>query len=140
QATAAAREGDFDTAAKKTAELLNTGRSYGIRTYPQYASSASGLASSAGKDKAELAKWATQAAAQLDGRSSAVVFSEADRAAAHSEWATAVRLATQGYTRMFGDYRTGVLARSDLLLMIMLAVAITTLVFALALFFRYGRA
>ncbi|HJQ40490.1 MAG TPA: hypothetical protein VKB93_25365 [Thermoanaerobaculia bacterium] len=140
QATAAAREGDFDTAAKKTAELLNTGRSYGIRTYPQYAASASGLASAAGKDKADLAKWATAAAAQLDGRSSAVAFSEADRAAAKNEWPTALRLAMQGYGRMFGDYRTGVLARSDLFLMIILAIAITTLVFALALFFRYGRA
>jgi tetratricopeptide (TPR) repeat protein len=140
QATAAAREGDFDAATKKTAELLNTGRSYGLRTFPEYASSASGLASASAKDNPELAKWATQAASQLDGRSSAVAFSEADRAAARNDWPRALRLATQGYARVFGDYRTSVLGRSDLLLMLILAVAVTAIVFALALFFRYGRA
>ena len=44
QATSLAREGDFDAASKKTTELLNTGRTYGIKTFPLYAASASGLA------------------------------------------------------------------------------------------------
>lgn len=140
QATAAAREGDFDTAKKKTAELINTGRSYGIRTFPQYAASASGLAGASEKQDPELAKWATQAASQLDGRSPAVTFSEADRAAARNEWAKAASLSTQGYARVFGNYRTGVLGRSDLLLMAALAIVVTAIVFAVALFIRYGRA
>ena len=140
QATAAAREGDFEAAAKRTTDLLNLGRTYGIRTFPQYAAAASGLAGASAKEDPELAKWATRAASQLDGRSSAVAFSEADRAAAKNEWAKALRLATQGYGRVLTDYRTGVLGRSDVMLMIALAIAVTAIVFGIALFIRYGRA
>ena len=45
QTTSAAREGDFDTANKRSGDLLATGRTYGIKTYPEYAGSAAGLAS-----------------------------------------------------------------------------------------------
>src|SRR5688500_13604408 len=81
QATAAAREGDFDAAAKKANELLTTGRSYGVRTCPTYAAGASALASESAKENPDLAKWAEKAARDLDGRSPAVAFGEADRAA-----------------------------------------------------------
>jgi tetratricopeptide (TPR) repeat protein len=140
QATAAARDGDFEAAAKRTAELLSIGRAYGIRTFPQYAASASGMAAESAKQDPELARWAERAAGQLDGTSSAVVFSEADRAAAHNDWAGALRLALQGYTRVLGDDRSSVLGRSDLALMIALAIMITAIVLAVALFIRYGRA
>jgi tetratricopeptide (TPR) repeat protein len=140
QASAAAREGDFDNANKRLTDLMNMGRAYGIRTFPQYAASASGLSGEAAKQNPELAKWATGAASQLDGKSSAVVFSEADRAAARNDWARALRLAVQGYARVLGDYRTSVLGRSDLLLMATFAIAVTVLLLAVALFIRYGRA
>jgi tetratricopeptide (TPR) repeat protein len=139
QATASAREGDFDAATKRMTELINTGRSYGIRTFPQFAASASGLAGESEKQDRELSKWAAQAAHQLDGKSSAVVFSEADRAAARNDWSAAIRLALAGYARVLGDYRTSALGRADFLLMAALAIAVTTIVFGLALFFRYGR-
>ena len=139
QATSLAREGDFEAASKKTAELLNTGRTYGIKTFPLYAASASGLAGQSEKENPELARWATAAASQLDGNSPAVVFSEADRAAAHNDWSKAAPLALKGYARVLGNYRTSVLGRSDMLLMAALAIFVTAAVLAAALFFRYGR-
>ena len=45
QATAAADSGDVDLSIKKTNELVETGKSYGIRTYPLYASASAGMAS-----------------------------------------------------------------------------------------------
>ena len=139
QATALAREGDFDAAGKKTAELINTGRTNGLKTFPQYAASASALSGQSARETPELAKWAATAAAQLDGNSPAVVFGQADRAAQNNQWSTALSLATKGYARMFRNYRTRVLARSDMLLMVALAIFVTAAVFAVALFFRYGR-
>jgi len=140
QATAAAREGDYDSATKRTTELLNVGRSYGIRTFPLYATSASGLASESTKENPELAAWAEKAAGLLDGRAPAVVFSEADREASRSEWSKAIPLAMRGYARVFGDYRTRVLSRSDMILMLALAIFVTAIVLAVALILRYGRA
>jgi tetratricopeptide (TPR) repeat protein len=139
QATAAAREGDFDLAAKRTNELLNLGRSYGIKTFPLYAASASGLASETSREKPELAAWAAKAAEQLDGSAPSVMFSEADRAAARDDWPAALPLAMQGYVRMLSNDRTSLLGRADMLLMAVLAVFATAIVMAIALFFRYGR-
>lgn len=139
QATAAAREGDFEAATKRTNELLNVGRSYGIRTFPLYASSATGLAGASAKENPELAQWADKAAGLLDGRAPAVVFSEADRAAARNDWSQAIPIALRGYGRVLGNYRTSVLGRSDLILMVALAIFVTAIVFAVALILRYGR-
>ncbi|PYQ30432.1 MAG: hypothetical protein DMF56_06365 [Acidobacteria bacterium] len=140
QATAAAREGDVDAAKKRSDELLNTGRTYGIRTFPQFAASASGLSGAAAKQQPEVSRWAAQVADQLDGRSPAVAFSEADQAASRNEWGKALKFAMQGYTRVFGDYRARVLSRADFLLMAVLAIAITAVVLSVALLLRYGRA
>ena len=139
QATAAAREGDYDAAAARTGELLVAGRQYGIKTYPTYAASAAGITSESLKTTPELAAWARKAAVQLDGRSPAVAFNEADIAARTNDWGTAIRHALQGYARGAGNYRTSVLGRADLLIVAALAIAITAIVFAIALFIRYGR-
>ena len=83
QATAAADAGDVDAAIKKTNELLDTGKSYGVRTYPLYASAAAALASQADKLNAkDVSGWASKAAVQLYPKSPAVDFSLADHAAA----------------------------------------------------------
>ena len=137
QATSAAREGDFDTAAKKTSELLATGRTYGIRTFPSYAAGAAAMASE--QKSRELSAWAEKAARELDGRSPAVAFHEADRAARAKGWGGAVPLALQGFGRAFANYRTNTLSRADLVIVAAGAVAITALLLALALFIRYGR-
>ena len=139
QATAAAREGDFDAAAKKTSELLATGRKYGIRTYPAYAAGAAAMAGEAGPKSPELAAWATKASHDLDGRSPSVAFLEADRAARTKGWASAVPLALPGFARAFANYRTNTLGRADLIVVFAGAVAVTAILLALALFIRYGR-
>ncbi len=139
QATASAREGDLDTATKKKGELLAAGRTYGIRTFPVYAAGASAWASKVAKDQPELAAWAEKTARDLDGRSPAVAFSEADRAQRTKGWSSAVPLALQGFPRVFGNYRTTVLSRADLLIVGAAAIAITAILLALALFIRYGR-
>lgn len=139
QATAAAREGDLDTATRKKNELLAAARTYGIKTFPVYAAGASAWASENATDQPDLARWAEGAARELDGRSPAVAFSEADRMVRLRGWSSAIPLALQGIPRVFGNYRTTVLSRADLLIVAACAVAITAIVLALALFIRYGR-
>jgi len=139
QATAAAREGDFDAAAKKKSELLTTGRTYGIKTWPVYAAGATALASESTKDHKELADWAQKTARELDGNSPAVAFGEADRAARTKGWASAVPIALQGFGKVLGNYRTNVLSRADMVIVLAGAIAITAILLALALFIRYGR-
>ena len=140
RATAAAREGDVDAARLRVHELLTTGRTFGIRAFPQYASAAAGMASEQQKTAPDVAKWASRAAQQLDGTAPGVAFSEADRTARTSGWAKAIPLALQGFGRAFGDYRTNLLSRADLLIVTALALTITAVLLALSLFIRYGRA
>ncbi len=140
QTTSAAREGDYDAAIKRAADLLTTGRTYGIKTYPQYAAAAAGLASQTETSNAALAKWATTTAGQLDGSSPAVAFSEADRAARRQAWGQAVPLVVRGFTRIMGDYRSSLLSRADLFIVVALAIILVAVLLAIALFIRYGRA
>jgi len=141
QATAGADTGDVDLAIKKTNELVETGKSYGIRTYPLYASAAAALASQADKANAkDVAAWASKAAVQLDPKSPAVAFALADRAAAQKNWAAALRSNFLGFTNVFLTYRTRLLSQADLLICLALAFALTAAVFAISLFIRYGRA
>jgi hypothetical protein len=138
QATAAAREGDIDTANQRTQTLVTTGRTNGILTYPQYAAGAAGMASEQ-RQAPEIEKWATKTAAQLDGTAPAVAFNEADRVARASGWGNAIPVALKGFSRAFGDYRTNLLSRADLFLVAAMAIAVTAVLLAVALFFRYGR-
>jgi tetratricopeptide (TPR) repeat protein len=140
QATSAAREADFDAANKRAGDLLTTGRTYGIKTYPEYAASAAGLGSQTEKSNPEMAKWALTTAPQLDPNSPDVAFSEADRAGRREAWGEAVPLVFRGFTRMLGDYRARLLSRADLFIVASLAIVLTTILLAIALFIRYGRA
>jgi len=139
QATAAAREGDLELATRKKAEMLAAGRTFGIRTFPVYATAAAAIASEAEKDNAKLAQWAEKTAAELDPKSPSVTFSNADRAARRQAWDRAVPLSFQGMARVWGEYRTSLLGRADSLLVAAAALVITAIVFAIALVFRYGR-
>ena len=138
QATAAARDGDLAAATEKKNQLLAAAKTYGIRTFPVYASAASAW-SSKSADQPELATWAAGVAHELDGRSPAVAFGEADRARRAQGWGGAIPLALQGFPRVFTNYRTMILSRADLLIVAACAIAITAIVLALALFIRYGR-
>jgi tetratricopeptide (TPR) repeat protein len=140
QATNAARDGEFATGSAKVEELVTTGRAYGLKTFPVYATAAASMGNRAVRQgKPDLAKWATDAAAALDPRSPAVTFALADRAGAQQDWARAIPLVGRGFTNLLSNYRARVLARADMLIVLSLAVALTTIVFAVVLFIRYGR-
>jgi tetratricopeptide (TPR) repeat protein len=140
QATSAAREGDLESARKKADELVSTGRAYGLKTYPLYASSAAALARQATTEKKpDVAEWASRTATALDAKSSAVSFSMADIAAAQNNWAAAIPIIARGIGQLLMNYRTRVLSRADLLIVLALAIAVTAVVFSLVLFIRYGR-
>lgn len=141
QAVNAARDGDLDTAAKKTTELVDTGRAYGVKRYPVYASGAAGFARQSEADgKHDLSGWAEKTAAQLDPKSPSVPLSVADMAAEKSNWGKALPAATKGLLQVITNYRTSVLSRADLLIVFALAIALTAIIFSIALFIRYGRA
>ena len=138
RAASAAVEGDIDEADKRLSELLGTGRTHGIKTFPLYAASAAALANDS-RDKPDVAQWAEKAAEQLDPRSPVVAFGQAEQAARASNWGAAVPLIVQGLRRTLGDERASLLLRSDLLLVTAAALAVVVIFFALALFMRYGR-
>ncbi len=139
QAATAARENDFDGADKRLGELLAIEKTHGIDSFPFYASSAAGMASEAGAQNPELTNWAVKAAGALDPKSPAVAFSEADRARRKGDLPSALKLATQGFARVFRNYRTNLLGRADFLVVASLAIVVTAILFALVLFIRYGR-
>lgn len=139
-ATSAANNGDVNGAVGKTNDLVNTGKSYGINTFPVYAASAAALARVADREKRkDVADWASKAADQLDPRSAAVAFSNADRAKDQSNWPRAISSSFGGFARLAKNYRTSVLSVCDLLIAIALALGLTSAVFAISLFMRYGR-
>lgn len=140
QAASAARDGDVDMAAKKTTELVETGRAYGLKVYPVYASASAGYARQvAAESKKDISDWAEKAAAQLDPKSPAVPFSDADMAADRNNWGRAIPAAARGMALIFTNYRTSVLGRTDLMVVLCLAFALTSVIFGVALFLRYGR-
>ena len=88
-------------------ELLATGRTYGIKTFPQYAASAAGLASETEKSNPELAAWAAKTAgaarraARPPSRSP-----KPTRAATQKAWGEAIPLVLRASRACCGDYRT----------------------------------
>jgi tetratricopeptide (TPR) repeat protein len=140
QAAAAAESGDITGAIKKTNDLTDVGRNLGIRTFPVYAEAAAGLVRQADKEQNKAkADWAVKAADQLDPTSPSVAFNNADRAAEAHEYGQAVPATVKGYARIFATYRSRLLSRCDTLIVLIVALAITAVIFAVALFIRYGR-
>src|SRR5438105_2719999 len=141
QATGAMDSGDAAAAAKKTNELIDLGKTNGIRAFPLYASAAAALARQAAAQKNQAAaNWAGKAAEQLDPTSPAVAFTKADAAADAKQWTTALRKTARGYLNVFTDYRSGLVSRGDMLVVLLLALFVTAALFAVALFIRHGRA
>ncbi|HYM60424.1 MAG TPA: tetratricopeptide repeat protein [Thermoanaerobaculia bacterium] len=140
QAMASADAGDVQGAIKKTNELTETGKIYGLKTYPIYAEAVASLASAAARDgKAKVAEWAAKAAEQLDPTSAGVAFAAADRAADRGEWGHALPAVARGYLKTFSTYRSRVLARSDLDVVLCMAIGLIGIALAITLFFRHGR-
>lgn len=140
RATAAAREGDAAAAKARTTELLSTGKSYGLNSYPTYAAAAAALARQAAREgKADAAEWGATSSPALDPRSPAAAFLFADQAADKRDWGTTVPAVMRGFGHMLARYRTRLLSRADLVVVLALALALTAIVFAIALFIRYGK-
>ena len=140
QATAAAESGDFDNAYKKTNELTDLGKSTGIKTFPVYAASAASFAREGlKKGNKAAADFGNKVADQLDPNSTNVAFSKADAAVERNNYAQAAPLALKGFAKVFATYRTRLLSRSDFIIVLLAAIALTTIIFAIALFVRYGR-
>ena len=140
QATAAIDNGDVDTANKKTNELIDLAKAYGIKTFPLYAVSAAALARQASTKGNRIAvDWGYKAADTLDPGSPSVAFTRADSARDQQMWANALPAAASGFAKLFTNYRSRLLSRSDLLIVITLALLVTGVIFSLALFIRYAR-
>ncbi len=140
QATAAADTGDYDSATKRTNDLTTAARDLGIHTLPVYAVAASALAREAASEHDKpKSEWAAKAADQLDPHSPAVAFSKADREADAKQYGQALPATLTGYGRVFSNYRSRLLSRSDALIVLLAALALTATIFAIALFVRYGR-
>jgi tetratricopeptide (TPR) repeat protein len=139
QAVAAATSGDIETAKARTSALIDTGKSFGLRTYPVFAESAAALARQTSKSNAALSDWAAATAQQLDPTSPDVAFTLADRARDLGKWPECLALLGGGYLRIFENYRSLILTRSDNVIVFCFAVGLAAAVLALVLFLRYGR-
>src|SRR5207244_6886069 len=56
------------------------------------------------------------------------------------DWTRALRRAGRGYVNVLSDYRSRLVSRGDMLVVLLLALFVTAAIFALALFIRHGRA
>jgi tetratricopeptide (TPR) repeat protein len=140
QATAAVEGGDLTTATKKATELTEAGKASGIKTFPLYAESAASLARVAAlQGNKPVADWGNRVAMQLDPRSPGVAFIRSDAAVDQRNWGGAAATVFAGFRNTFFNYRSRLLSRSDMLVVLILAIALTAMVFAIALFVRYGK-
>lgn len=140
KATAAADSGAFGEADAGLTELIEAGRQTDLKRFPLFADSAAGLAKQAhAEDNAPLSTWALAAAARLDPESASVSFSAADLARQQGQWPRAAGQVLNGFRHLLEDYASSLRARSDLLLVLLLALGLTTLGMAIALAFRHGR-
>jgi tetratricopeptide (TPR) repeat protein len=141
QATAAIENGDVETAYKKTNELTDTGKQYGIRLFPLYAESAAALGRQAAKRGNRVAAdWGNKVSDLLDPNSPEVAFSKAESAFEQKSWAKTVPTALRGYAKIFKKYRARLLSRSDFMIVFLSALTLTAAILAVALFVRYGKA
>lgn len=140
QATSAIDNGDVEAATRSANQLIDVGKSYGIKTFPLYAEAAAALARQSNKKgNRAAADWGSKFADQLDPYDSAVAFSKADEASLQKNWPKAVTTAAHGFADVFKRYRTRLLSRSDMVIVGVVAIALTAIVFAIAMFIRYGR-
>ena len=140
QATSAIDNNDVEGATRSANQLIDLGKSYGIKTFPQYAESAAALArQSMTKGNRVSADWGVKFADQLDPNDSAVAFSKADEASQQKNFARAIPTAVRGFADIFKKYRTRLLSRADSLIVILASIVLASIVFAITLFIRYGR-
>lgn len=140
-ATAAADTGDFEAANQRLTQMLDLGRTLGIKRYPLYAQSAIALARQAHADgNPDLSNWAAATALKLDATSPTVAFSAADLARAQARWGAAASHVFAGLGNSFVDYRTSVITSANLVVVLAIVVTVATFAFALLLLIAYRRA
>ncbi|HVR42860.1 MAG TPA: tetratricopeptide repeat protein [Thermoanaerobaculia bacterium] len=140
QANAAADSGDFEEANRKLNELIEQGLQTGLERYPLLAKSAAGLAERAHSEgNAALSEWSMGAAERLDPELPGIWFARADLARHQGDWVGAARAVLTGLGSVRSDTRSSVLARNDLIMVVVLAIGLMAVVFGAILFFRYGR-
>jgi tetratricopeptide (TPR) repeat protein len=141
QAASAIDAGDAATAAKKTNELIDLGKTNGIRAFPLYANAAAAYARQAAAQKNQAgAAWGNKAAGQLDPTSPSVAFTRADAAADARDWTAALRASMRGYVNTLKEYRARLVSRGDTFVVALAALFVTAALFAVVLFIRHGRA
>ncbi len=139
QTTAAIDSGDFAAANTKLKALFESGRSSAVRRYPLYAESAAALAQNAARTRNEpLFKWAKDAALRLDPDSAEVAFRLAEVSRTRGDWGGMASNLATGFRRIFSEYTPSLLASTNLLTLIVLALAVTIGIFSIVLFFRYA--
>ncbi|MHB0968879.1 MAG: tetratricopeptide repeat protein [Thermoanaerobaculia bacterium] len=138
--TAAADSGDIEGAEKKLTQMMDLGRTLGIRRYPLYAVSAISLARSAhSAGQPDLARWAAQTALRLDPMSPTVAFSHADLAREQARWGTVASSLLRGVTNSFGEYRTQTVTLANLAVILAIVISVVTVGFGLVLFIAHRR-
>src|ERR1700737_2716713 len=94
--------------------LIDLAKAYGIKTFPLYAVSAAALARQASTKGNRIAvDWGYKAADTLDPGSPSVAFTRADAARDQQKGANAVPAAASGFGKLFTNYRSRLLSRSD---------------------------
>ncbi len=139
-ATEAIRGGDREEAERMVQQIQLTGRSVGVTRFPVYADATAAYAMQAfrnGDD--DLAQWSLRLASTLDPKLPDVDFTAADMARARSDWRGYGESILHGFRKSGANYRTRLLAISDLILVASTAVALSIALFAMLLFYRYAR-
>jgi tetratricopeptide (TPR) repeat protein len=139
QATEAIRTGNMPEANAIVQELLSAGQVLDLERFPIFAKSAASLALEAQeRGDGELAEWAIDTARKLDGQSPDVAFATADLARRRGDWKAYATAIAAGVVTTFSNYRSRVLATSDLMLVLCMAAAAAAVLFGLLLLYRYG--
>lgn len=139
-ATEEIRARDLAEAEKTVQQILLTGRSVGVTRFPVYADAMSSYAMQAfHAGDNEMANWSLRLATTLDPKLPDVDFTAADIARERSDWKGYFESILSGFRKSGLNYRTRLVAMSDLILVASATVAIAIVLFAFLLFYRYGR-
>ncbi|HUO84224.1 MAG TPA: tetratricopeptide repeat protein, partial [Thermoanaerobaculia bacterium] len=140
QAVGQARGGELEPATETLDRLVSQGAATGVERFPPFAEAAASMAiEAAASGNGDLESWATTAARRLDARSAEAHLALADAARQRGDWGKALQRLFRAIPRVFTNYENAVVARADLLIGIVLAIALAIAVFSLTLLMRYGK-
>lgn len=139
-ATQFAATGDLEQAEQSLSEAMAMASQLAIARMPAYAKAAAGLAiESEMAGNGDIADWAIDAAYRLDPRSPDVAFAHADLLRIRSGLGGAISPLSRGISAVFGSRTTSMIARSDFLVSLAVAILLIGAGFGVAMVTRYGR-